>query len=437
VNFSFRKFAAPSSYWPQLAATVLFAFPFFTAGVAKDSAKIQAVGFALLFVLSITVGRQSLPRRAVGRICLTAAVLMLIFCAYLVFRSWPSSYGSAGFYDWNAMIFVVTYLEVAVFAALFFEARLFERVIWRAATVALWIGAASWLATRLTHHLLLVSTSHGVIRMQGTLNEPSAWAPVVPLVAILAISRRSPLYVALALAGMWLTASPTCLIVLVVSFILYYALTGTRRHRVAIILTLAVFIPVSASFALTAVPAQYLNSHNSAENAIGRLLAGIQNIDTDGRLGHNTRWAGTRMVVADAAENGWLVAGAGPGATRTYALARHLKGSRPLPYGTPTLWVGILFDFGAIGVAVLGVLMLVAVWRMRCRPELCAILLPFSVAAIVNSAEGSFAFIFVALGIMLFTFKWAGPVDRYHCGLPESDTSSATPSRRRRATNAA
>ena len=110
-------------------------------------------------------------------------------------------------YDRNAIIFIITYLDVGVFAALFFQARPFERVIWRAATMALWIGAASWLATLVTHHLILVSTSHGVIRMQGTLSEPSAWAPVIPIVALLAIRRRSPLYAALALAGTWLAAS--------------------------------------------------------------------------------------------------------------------------------------------------------------------------------------------------------------------------------------
>jgi hypothetical protein len=427
VKIPFRNSAVSRVCWPQLAATCLFAFPFFTAGVAIDSAKIQVAGFALLAVVTIAVDRQLLPRRALGRICLTAAVLMLIFCVYLIFGSWPSFYGSASSYDRNAIIFVITYLAVAVFAALFFQPRLFERVIWRAATVALWIGVASWVATHLTHHLLLVSTSHGVIRMQGTLSEPSAWAPVIPLVALLAIRRRSPLYVALALAGMWLAASPTCLIVLVASCVLYYALTGTRRHRVAILLTLAVLIPASVAFVLTATPAQYLNSHNVTENATGRLLAGIQNIDTGGRLGHNTRWAGTREVIAATEENGWLLTGAGPGAIDTYALAQHSKDPHPLPYGAPALWVGMLFDFGVVGLAVLGILMVTAVWRMRRRPELCAILLPFSVAAMVNSAEGSFAYVFVALGIMLFAFNWAGPEDRYQSVPPESDASSVRP----------
>jgi hypothetical protein len=417
------KLTVPRSHWLQLAATWLFAFPFFTAGVAKESLKIQGVGLALLAVVSVAAGRRPLPRRAVGRICLTAATLTLISFAYLIFEPWPSSYDSGSSYNWNAMVFVIIYLEVAVFAALFFQASIFERVIWRAATVALWIGVACWLATRLTHHLLLVSTSHGVIRMQGTLSEPSAWAPVIPVVAILAIRRRSPLYMVLALVGMWLVASPTCLMVLVMSFVLYYALTGTRRHRVAIVLTLAVFIPASAAFVLTATPAQYLDSHNTAENAVGRLLAGIQNIDTDGRLGHNTRWTGTRAVVARAAENGWLLTGAGPGAIDTYARAAQSRDTPPLPYGAPALWVSVLFDFGVIGVAVLGVLMLTAVWRMRRQPELCAILLPFSVAALVNSAEGSFAFVFVALGIMLFAFNWAGPEDRCQSLLARSDES--------------
>jgi hypothetical protein len=417
----------PSGDWPQIAATWLFALPFFTAGVAKDSAKIQAVGFALLIVVSLIVCRHPLPWRAVSRICLTAAVLTLIFCAYLLFGSWPSSHGSASSYDRNAIIFVITYLEVAVFAVLFFRAKLFERVMWRAATAALWIGVASWLATRLTHHLILVSTSHGVIRMQGTLSEPSAWAPVIPLVALLAIRRRSPLHLGLALAGTWLTASPTCVMVLATSLLLYYALTGTRRHRVAILFALAVFIPASVAFVRTASPAPFLNSHNAAENAIGRMLAGIQNIDTGGRLGHNTRWASTRVVVANTAQNGWLLAGAGPAATSTYISAQHLKGAHPEPYGAASLWVGILFDFGVIGVAVLGVLMLAAIWRMRCHPELFVILVPFSVAAMVNSAEGSFAYVFVALSIMLFAFNWAPPEDRHHLVPPGSDASSMMP----------
>jgi hypothetical protein len=50
----------------------------------------------------------------------------------------------------------------------------------------------------------------------------------------------------------------------------------------------------------------------------------------------------------------------------------------------------------------------IAVWRTRRRPQICAILLPFFVASLINSAEGSFEYGFVALGIALFAFGWAG-----------------------------
>jgi hypothetical protein len=407
VKIRLLSLVTPGAHWLQPAATWLFVLTFFTVGVARDSAKIQTAGLALLAIGYLVVSRRRFPRRSVGRICLAAAVLMLIVCAYLIFGSWPSSYGSASSYDKNAVLFVVTYGDVAVFAALFFEARLFERVIWRAATAALWIGVLSWLATRLTHDLIRVSTSHGVIRMQGTLTEPSAWAPVISLVVLLAIRRRSFLYLGVALVATYLTASPICLITLAGSLLLYYALTGARKQRLAIVIMLAVLVPASAAFVRTATPAQYLNSHNTSEKALGRLLAGIQNIDTDGRLGHNTRWASIRVIVADTAENGWLLTGAGPAADATYFRARY-PATGPRSYGVPALWASILFDFGMIGIAVFGVLMLTAVWRMRKDPGLCAVLLPFSVATAIDSAEESFAYSFVALGILLFTFRWAG-----------------------------
>jgi hypothetical protein len=107
------------------------------------------------------------------------------------------------------MLFVITYVIVAVFAGLFFEERLFERVIWQATTVVLWIGVASCAASRLTGHPLLVNSAHEGLRMVGTLTEPSDWAPVLTLVLLLALRRRSWFYAALALRdSCWRTRLP-------------------------------------------------------------------------------------------------------------------------------------------------------------------------------------------------------------------------------------
>lgn len=300
-------------------------------------------------------------------------------------------------------------MAVAAFTVLFFEERIFERVFWRAATVALWVGVLSCLASRLTHRVVLVSESHGALRMQGTLSEPSAWAPLIPVVVVLAIRRRSWPYLALAMAGAVLAASPTCIVVFLATVPTYYALTGTRRHRVTVLLALAACIPAAVVFVQAANPRPYLASHNTVEVTAGRLLSGIRNVETGGRAGHNTRMASTRVVIAEVRANGWLLTGAGPAADNTYFPAKFPPATHPGPYGPNSLLVSVLFDFGEFGVAVLGSVMLAAVWRMRRRPEMAAILLPFFVASLVNSAEGPFAYAFVALGIMLFTFRWAAP----------------------------
>jgi hypothetical protein len=396
----------------KTAATWLFVLPFSTAGIAQDSAKIEVAGLAALAFTAFVVFRLPVPAKAVYRIGLTAAVLALTICAYLISGAWPSSYGTAGSYDTQAVIFAITYLAVAAFTVLFFDERLFERVIWRAVTVALWIAVLSCLASRLTHELLLVSESHGALRMQGTLSEPSAWAPLLPVIVLLAIQRRSWPYLALAAAGAVLAASPTCILVLLATVPAHYVLTGTRRQRVAVLLALAACVPAAVFFVQTANPRLYLDSHSTAEVAVGRLLSGIQNVETGGRAGHNTRMASTRVVIAEARANGWLLTGAGPAADSTYFPAKFPADSRLRFSGTNSLLVSVLFDFGAPGVAVLGSLMLAAVWRMRRRPEMSAILLPFFAASLINSAEGPFEYAFVALGIMVFTFGWAGPATR-------------------------
>jgi len=387
------------------AATWLFVVNFLTIGIGRDHAYLEWLGLLILTLTDFVLFRTPVPRRAVYRTFLTAAVLTLITGAYLTFGSWPSSFGIARSYNTQAIFFVITYLAVGAFAALFFEERLFERVIWRASTIALWVGVLSCLASRLTHQILLTSASHGALRMQGTLSEPSAWAPVITLVVLLAIRRRAWWYLPLAAVGEVLAASPVCLLVLLASAAAYYVLTGTRRQRVAVVLLLAAFLPPAVFFAQTANRFQYLNSHNTAEVTVGRLLSGIKYVETDGRAGHNTRFADTTLTISQASASHWLVTGAGPAADETYFPAKFPSGLiRP-----NALWVSVLFDFGIVGVVVLAALMLAAAWRMRHFPQLAPILLPFFITALINSAEGSYEYAFVALGILLFAFGWAAP----------------------------
>jgi hypothetical protein len=386
----------------KTAAAGLFALPVFTEGLGLPVVKLELAGLAVLAFAVLM--RDPLPPRAVGRVFAVTAVLSLIVIAYLAFGSWPAGAGTARSYDVHAVLFVVTYGAVAVFAAMFFDAEIFAWVMWRAATIALWTGVLTCALSRVTGHALLVNAADGGLRMTGTLTEPSDWAPVLAMVALLALRRRSWLYVALSAAGLWLADSPTCLLVMAVTLPLYAALASTWRHRMALLAALAIVIPAAALFVLHASPQNYLDSGNPAEVAVGRLISGVRNVQTDGQQGANTRFANTSGVIEAARDGGWMRLGAGPAADATYFAA-----TGPVIAGRPVaanaLWASVLFDFGECGVAVLAVLMIAAAWRMRRFPVLAAVLLPFFVASLVNSAVPDWSL--AALGVMLSGFGWA------------------------------
>jgi hypothetical protein len=377
----------------------------FAAGV-HGVVKAELGGLAVLAAAAVFVPGGLRPR-AIERAYLVFAALALVVIAYMAFGHWPAYQGSARSYDGRAVLFVITYTAVAIFGALFFEEALFAWITWRAATLALWVGVITCTFSRLTGYALAVNANDGALRMVGTLTEPSDWAPVLTVVLLLALRRRSRLYVALVLAGMLLADSPTCVLVMAVSVALYYALAGGRRQRALVLAALAVLIPAGAFFVAHTSAQAWQESGNGTEVALGRLVSGIRNVATDGQQGTNDRYLPTLEVVRAVRANGWMRLGAGPGADAVYFRAVHTAGS-PVVAGVNALWVSVLADFGETGLAVLAALMITAAWRMRRFPESATILLPLFTASLVNQAVPEWSF--TALGIMLFTCGWAaGP----------------------------
>src|ERR1700721_347819 len=160
----------------KTAAAWLLVLPVFAEGVLPGVVKLEIAGLAALAFAVLL--RGPVPERAVERVFAVTAVLALVVDAYLAFGHWPAFAGAAHSYDTHAVLFVVTYAAVAVFGAVFLDAEAFARVIWRAATLALWAGVLACAASRLTGHLLLVSPADGALRMAGLMSEPSDWAPV-------------------------------------------------------------------------------------------------------------------------------------------------------------------------------------------------------------------------------------------------------------------
>jgi hypothetical protein len=132
-------------------------------------------------------------------------------------------------------------------------------------------------------------------------------------------------------------------------------------------------------------------------------VSGIRSVQTGGKEGANSRYVSVQEVTTAAGNGGWIRGGAGPAADAVYFPAAYPSesGSR----AANAMWLVVLFDFGEWGTAALAVMMLVAMWRMRRRPVMTALLLPFFVASLVNSSVPDYSL--TVLGILLFAFGWA------------------------------
>jgi hypothetical protein len=382
-------------------AAWLFLLPVFSEGVFPGVVKVETAGLLTLAFASIVIRQDAFPFRAFRRVYAVFAVLSLIVLGYLAFSSRPAD-GAASAYLSRELMFIVTYALVAVFAVVFFSLREFEDVLWRIASIALPVGIATCAASRLTGHLILVNPDAGGLRMVGTLSEPSGWAPILSVILLLAFRRRSLLHVLLSLAGLFLTDSPTCILVMIVSACLYALAACRWRGRAATIILLSVTAPFAVLAVSDADVPALTASGDPAVVAVGRLVSGIRNAETDGQVGQNSRYASVLDVTEAAREGGWTMSGAGPAADAVYFAAVHAEGGPEV--AANAMWLSVLFDLGEWGLAVFAVMLLVGLRGMRRNPAALAVFLPFFTASMVNSAIPDYSV--TALGILLFAFGW-------------------------------
>lgn len=393
--------AVCSSERLRKTATWLFVLPVFTEGVFPGVVKVQVAGTAMLAFASLVIMQDTFPFRAFWRIYSVFTFLTLTVAGYVLFGARPAE-GTTAAYDARMAIFTVTYATFAVFAVMFFRLAEFEKILWRIATITLPIGIATCLASRLTGHALLVNPADGGLRMVGTLTEPSEWAPILSAILLLAIRRHARLWTVLALGGLYLTDSPTCALVMVISGCLYAVIASRWRGRTAVIVMLAVLVPLTAAVIRDANVPAWTSSSDPALVAFGRLVSGIRSVETGGQQGQNSRFASARQVAISARDGGWVAAGAGPSADAVYFPAVYPKGG---PQVAPNaMWLSVLFDFGEWGLAAFVIMLLAGLWRMRRDSLALAIFLPFLTASMVNSAIPDWSV--TTLGILLFTFGW-------------------------------
>ena len=119
-----------------------------------------------------------------------------------------------------------------------------------------------------------------------------------------------------------------------------------------------------------------------------------------GTLGRNERFASTRTIFDELALHDWLWTGIGPG-SEGYIL--HVTDM--LPNALP---VYVLASFGLVGLALLALLLIKSFVVLRTHSTL-VVFLPFTAAAMVNSASGWESYKFVVVAVVVAVTRGGRP----------------------------
>jgi hypothetical protein len=381
--------------------TFVLAFFFVSAHTAWGEISFKSHGLELgvslgiiVLALSTSPGRRALLRG--GAVFSAVAVVAIL---YFWLRQGHPQWGSERAYLLSGLTYALNLGLVAAFATAFFTESLFVEVFWKVGRFAVLAALGGYFVTSLTGQAVLTHTKYGTPRVQGFLSEPSAWGPVVSAMLLLSLAKGSRRYAFLSVVVGVLTKSPVVMVVTAVSLPIFYLAHRDRTsiRKILIVGGVAVGFPLAVNGIQHIDPTPYLRSASPYTVAVGRLLSGITNVQSAGAVGTNSRYKGVKTTQDELRENGWTYTGLGPGSSDVYFPA---KFDTVQAY---SFFFSALFDFGIFGAGMLLLLLAVAVFRMRASP-LMAILLPFVVASMLNSAEGWETYKFAALTIAVGAF---------------------------------
>lgn len=260
-------------------------------------------------------------------------------------------------------------------------------------TVALAIGSAAYLAHVTVGLRWMVHTQYGTPRLQGLLSEPSGWGPFLGAAILLGLERRRWPLVGVGVVAALLTKSPTTVACVGLAVPAYLLLAHRWRRGRAAIVVAVTGAGWWAWYQITSVRVTDPVSTGLEDQIVARLASGIANVQSGQTQGRNDRWFSTQAIFDAMTDHGWWLTGIGPGSESYW---RDTLGG-VLPNNLPVYVAG---SFGIPGVVALAVLVVVAVVRLR-YSALFPLVLPFVVAALVNSAGGWESYKYAVLAIVL------------------------------------
>jgi hypothetical protein len=346
----------------------------------------------LLGVAVAAVVAGSAPLRDLTVIALSAAAFFGLFGGYAL--AWPHLKGWA-FAEPQpklALAAVLYCCAAVLYARLFYVQDVFIEVFWKATAAAIVVAVGAYALNEFIGSGWLVHRQYGTPRLQGFLSEPSAWAPFLPALLLLALSNRRYVWATVLLLVAALTKSPTVLLSTAGSLTIWYVIIRKRSSSRYLALGASLLAGVLAVRWLAAFGASRMLSTSLFDQFVGRLASGIRAVDSGGAVGRNARFASTQAVIDQLSWHDWLWTGIGPGSEGYIEDTTTM-----LPNALP---VYVLASFGLVGLVVLAILLVRTVVVLRTHAAF-GIFLAFIVASTVNSADGWESYKFVVVAVVV------------------------------------
>lgn len=382
------------------AALFLSAFFFVDVSIGNISfytqtRPIEMVLLGLLMVAGIVAGRYR--GRGLSRMFITGSTTLITVALYWWFRQSSPAFGSPVSYLRSGFLYAIFVTLITGFAWFIYDEALFLDLFWRIGRFSLIVGLIGYVLTSSLGVVVMTNTGYGTPRFQGFLSEPSAWGPVIPALLILALQRKSRWVVGLCIIAIVLSKSPTVLLSTAVAVPLFYLLrTGKGSTRKVVGLAAIAALGLwTFNWMQTADYKSMIVSKNAVEVSLGRLISGLQNVQTGGIKGYNSRYSGAQDTLDELHAANLTYTGLGPGSSDVYFIAK---------YGDTKSYsflLAVLFDFGILGLAALVLAVLAALRRMRYNAA-ASVFVPFLVAGCINSAEGWETYKFDVLALVIF-----------------------------------
>lgn len=384
-------------------ATVFFVLSFLLmkvqySGEALLILPLYKIEFAVNLGLAVIAYRLRPPSvEQTRRLVSVLGVLAIVqFAYFLGLNTYPLE-GSLFEYV-SASVRVFGYLvSITIYATLFYDEDLLIETFYKVGRAVLAVGIGALLVYEALGTSLLLDFAYGEPRTHSFFTEPSATAPAVAVVGIMAWKRRDWAGGLLALTYVYTAKSPTVVLVFIFSIVGIFLI---RQGPVVLWAGVLGSIGSVAAF-VTFGGLEWLKTASYFGSTVNRLARGVEFAITLSQQGHNPRFAGAINVYEHLQKHGLLWIGYGLNSASPYF--------EHVPLGTVTdtqdysLLITLFFSFGIIGLAIfLPYCYRAAMGMYRHSSRMIYIFVPFFLTSMINSAQGFVTYKFVILGVVVY-----------------------------------